>query len=220
MTDPSRKERKKLNVSFSSDTKDDIHNTSFDHPTFDTSFDSAGLQYNADSGASWDGNLFANDDPFLTETDAIGGQFAPQQNSQVHESVSIKIEERLSILFDQMSPTPTCRVVGSIGVIPKPDMPDVFCLTIRDKRGHIEQYEPFTVCCKNITPSLVHLALEPEDQIFQVFLNKPEAMDVPLIRYHCVPQLTPMPLVSNVLGRMSNQACIFKRLTIISNCSC
>eukprot|EP00526_Cylindrotheca_closterium_P016685 CAMPEP_0113630856 /NCGR_PEP_ID=MMETSP0017_2-20120614/16034_1 /TAXON_ID=2856 /ORGANISM="Cylindrotheca closterium" /LENGTH=330 /DNA_ID=CAMNT_0000541341 /DNA_START=1 /DNA_END=990 /DNA_ORIENTATION=- /assembly_acc=CAM_ASM_000147 len=212
MIDPSRKEKKKLNVSFSSDTKDDSRDTSrdasFDHPTFDTSFDSAILQYAADAG-SWDGNLFANDDPFLTEADAMD-RFSSQQKSQqqqhLNESVSIKIEERLSIFFDQMSSSPTCRVVGSIGIIPKPDMPDAFCLTIRDKRGHIEQYEPSNVC-RNVTGSLVHLALEPEDQIFQISLDKPEAMDAPLIRYYCVPQLTPMPMLLKTKVKRTGMQC-------------
>jgi hypothetical protein len=199
MGDSKGKEKKRHNVSFSSDTKDDfskttdLKNGSFD-ATFDSSFDQSFLQYTADSG-SWDGNLFSSDDPFLTDKDALN-RLSPQRKSTTPQRiVSIKIEERLSIFFDQVSSSPACRVIGNIHVSPNDDMPDSFCLTMRDKRGHVERYEPSDVCT-NITANVPHLALDAEDTIFRISLNDLQALQAPVVGYSCVPQLTPMPLVS------------------------
>jgi hypothetical protein len=194
MGDSKGKEKKRHNVSFSSDTKDDdLKYSDFDE-TFDSSFDRSLLQYSADSG-SWDGNLFSSDDPFLTDKDAMN-RLSPQRKAATPQRiVSIKIEERLSIFFDQVSSRPTCRVIGSIHVSPNDDMPDSFCLTMRDKRGHVERYEPSDVCT-NITANVPYLALDAEDTIFRISLNDLEALQAPVVGYSCVPQLTPMPLVS------------------------
>lgn len=196
MGDSKGKEKKRHNVSFSSDTKDDSKTDdlkySFDG-TFDSSFDQSLLQYSADSG-SWDGNLFSSDDPFLTDNNGLN-QLSPQRKSTAQRIVSIKIEERLSILFDQVSSTPACRVIGNIHVIPNDDMPDTFCLTMRDKRNHVERYAPSDVST-NITANVPHLALDAEDTIFRISLNEVESLHAPVLGYSCVPQLTPMPLVS------------------------
>jgi hypothetical protein len=186
------------NVSFSSDTKgsskkNNVNKVSFGDSTFDTTFEESQLQYPAEDGL-WEGNLFENDDPFLTDPDALS-RISPQKKLQGKHRVSIRTEERLSIHFDQVSSSPACRVVGTIHIVPSQDLPESFCLTVKDKHGHVERYEPADVCT-NITAYVPHLALDPDDQVFRISLKDIQSYEAPIIRYNCVPQLTPMPLVS------------------------
>eukprot|EP00980_Cylindrotheca_fusiformis_P000163 scaffold26_cov117-Cylindrotheca_fusiformis.AAC.4 len=188
------KEKKRHNVSFSSDTKDESNDLrySLESTTFDSSFDQSVLQYSAGTG-SWDGNLFSSDDPFLTDAEALS-RLSPQRKPTAQRIISIKVEERLSIFFDQFSTNPACRVIGSVYVLPNDDMPDSFCLTIRDQRSHVERYEPADTS-SNITANLPHLALDAEDTIFRISLHNLEELQAPVLGYSCTPQLTPMPML-------------------------
>ena len=117
--------------------------------------------------------------------------------------IHVALQERLSILFDDSTKDPICRVVGRIFVkssqgTGKPACTiDSFCLTIRDQRAHIEHWDDDNSRCQNITAGVPHLALDPGDQIFLVTLkgdqSEPEA---PIVGYTCIPRLRPMPMVS------------------------
>jgi hypothetical protein len=59
------------------------------------------------------GGGFASNRPFLSDSDAFMKLSPPRQ---AQHKVGIRLEERLSISFDDLSPDPTCRVIGFIYV--------------------------------------------------------------------------------------------------------
>ena len=193
-SESNRSQRKKRNnVSFSDDSKNQ-KDASFD-TTFDTTFDETLLQYTAQE-KPWDGNLFDSDDPFLTDAEALN-RLNTKDPSDERPLVSIRMQERLSILFDDVSSAPSCRVIGTIHVnaFNEKDTLETFCLTVRDKRGHVERWEEETEFCKNITATALHRDLDPGDQIFRISPKLAKTLEAPVIAYSCVPQLTPMPMV-------------------------
>ena len=119
--------------------------------------------------------------------------------------VNIIVKERLSIVFDDASKEPICRVVGSIYVKPTKRNISSFCLTVRDKRSHVEHWDERNSRCRNITAAVPHLALDPGDQVFSISLNRERqqdsGLDAPIATYTCTPRLRPMPIVRKVLQR-------------------
>jgi hypothetical protein len=132
---------------------------------------------------------------------------SPTRRKDVHIKVSVK--ERLSILFDEATNNPTCRVVGKIHIKPMTtarrrdnkyddDEVDSFCLTIGDKRAQIEHWDEQQSHCQNITASVPHHAIDPGDQVFLVSLkdkNGSSNLEAPIVGYTCIPRLRPMPMV-------------------------
>jgi hypothetical protein len=117
--------------------------------------------------------------------------------------IHVVLEERLSILFDDSTKDPICRIVGRIFVRLPPETEkrkctiDSFCLTIRDKRAHIEHWDNGNSRCHNITAGVPHLSLDPGDQIFLVKLTGDQnELEEPIVGYTCIPRLRPMPMVS------------------------
>jgi hypothetical protein len=110
--------------------------------------------------------------------------------------IGVVVEERLSILFDESTEDPVCRVVGSIYVKPTKRKFGSFCLTIRDRKAHVEHWNENNGRCKNITTYVPHLALDPGDQVYQVTMNDSDHLEAPIVTYTCIPTLRPMPLVS------------------------
>ena len=117
--------------------------------------------------------------------------------------IGVVIQERLSILFDDTTKDPICKVVGSIYVKPTKRNIDSFCLTVRDKRSHVEHWDEKNSRCRNITAGVPHLALDPGDQVFKISLTKNRGehhqqdlgLEVPVASYTCIPRLRPMPMV-------------------------
>jgi hypothetical protein len=61
----------------------------------------------------FDDRAFASNRPFLSDSDAFM-KLSPPREAQ--HKMGIRLEERLSISFDDLSPDPTCRVIGFIYV--------------------------------------------------------------------------------------------------------
>ena len=196
-TSSDSKGKKRHNVSFSNDTKNSSNNNnvSFD-TTFDTTFDENVLQYSADE-KPWDGNLFDSDDPFLTDPKALDRLYSTNGDSEQRPLVSIRVQERLSILFDEVSSSPATRVIGTVHLTPFNNNAtiDTFCLTVKDRRGQVERWEEQGGVCKNISATALHKALDPSDQIFRISPKHAETLEAPVLAYSCVPQLTPMPML-------------------------
>lgn len=142
--------------------------------------------------------------PLSTEASSLG--LSPSKSHQRSMSrdakVKIVLQERLSILFDESTKDPICRVVGRIFVkspraTRKRKIPiNSFCLTIRDKRAHVEHWDENSSRCQNITAGVPHLALDPGDQVFLVSLKGEEdKLEAPIVGYTCIPRLRPMPMV-------------------------
>lgn len=125
------------------------------------------------------------------------------ENFKDVSKIQVVLKERLSILFDDnMTKDPLCRVVGSIYVQTPKQKLNSFCLTVRDKKGHIEHWDEQNSRCKNITASVPHLALDPGDQVFSISLKNREGLnglDAPIVSYTCIPRLRPMPMVRTVI---------------------
>ena len=138
-TSTDSKGKKRHNVSFSNDTKNSSNNNnvSFD-TTFDTSFDENVLQYSADE-KPWDGNLFDSDDPFLTDPKALDRLYSTNDDSEQRPLVSIRVQERLSILFDEVSSSPATRVIGTVHLTPFDNNAtiDTFCLLLGIGEGKL-----------------------------------------------------------------------------------
>jgi hypothetical protein len=81
-------------------------------------------------------------------------------------------------------------------VKPSKRKPSSFCLTVKDKKGHVERWEEQSKVCENITATVPHLALDQGDQVFRVSLKNQEVLEAPIVAYSCVPKLKPIPLVS------------------------
>jgi hypothetical protein len=150
------------------------------------------------SDATWGGTSSAFASTTINTTgDSKTTTTARRRN---HAKVNVAVQERLSILFDETAKGPICRVVGSIFVQPPALSPCPalysFCLTIRDKKGNIEQWdESLKSKCENITASVPHDAVDPGDQVFMVSLRAGEPLEAPIVRYACISRLRPMPML-------------------------
>lgn len=111
--------------------------------------------------------------------------------------IGVILQERLSILFDDATGTkdPICKVVGSIYVKPTRRKIHSFCLTVRDKRAHVEHWDEQNSRCRNITAGVPHLALDPGDQVFLISLKRENQHVNKIVDYTCIPRLRPMPMV-------------------------
>jgi hypothetical protein len=109
------------------------------------------------------------------------------------------VRERLSIIFNETTNGPSCKVVGNIYVKPTKRRISSFSLTIRDSRAHVEHWDERNSRCRNITAGVPHLALDPGDQVFSISLNREHqhdlGLDAPVVSYTCIPRLRPMPMV-------------------------
>jgi hypothetical protein len=140
---------------------------------------------------------------------SISNQTKPSSSSIANNiimretKIGVVIQERLSILFDDTTKDPICKVVGSIYVKPTKRNINSFCLTVRDKRSHVEHWDEQNSRCRNITAGVPHLALDPGDQVFKISLTKNRGehhqqdlgLEVPVVSYTCIPRLRPMPMV-------------------------
>jgi hypothetical protein len=123
---------------------------------------------------------------------------SPKDKTKIN--VGIMVKERLSIIFDEVTNGPSCKVVGSIYVKPaKKRRISSFSLTIHDRRAHVEHWDERNSRCRNITAGVPHLALDPGDQVFSISLNRELqhdlGLDAPVVSYTCIPRLRPMPIV-------------------------
>ena len=113
--------------------------------------------------------------------------------------VGIVVKERLSILYDEATNEPTCKVVGSVFVKPTNRKLDSFALTVRDSRNHVEHWDERNSRCRNITAAVPHLALDASDQVFSISMKRDHqndlGLDTPVVSYSCISKLRPMPLV-------------------------
>ena len=153
-------------------------------------------------------------DDLLDVADAFGIPFGHNNDSRINDSITITtplsiektkfkigivVEERLSIIFDEATNDPVCRVIGNVYVEPTMRNMNSFSLTIRDKKTNVEHWDERSNRCRNITASVPHLALDPGDQVFSISLKREQNQDVgldsPVISYTCIPRLRPMPMV-------------------------
>lgn len=124
--------------------------------------------------------------------------------------VGVIQKERLSIVFDDSSEDPVCKVIGSIHVKPTTRKISSFSLTIRDRKAHVEHWDDQNNRCLNITAGVPHLALDRGDQVFSISLKRghqqdPE-FDSPVVSYTCIPRLRPMPmLLKTKIHKKSNR---------------
>jgi len=127
------------------------------------------------------------------------------KETKINVNMSVVLKERLSIVFDDITKDPLCRVVGSIYVKPTKRKISSFCLTVRDKRALVEHWDEQNSRCRNITAGVPHLALDPGDQVYLISLNREHqqdpGLDAPIVSYTCIPRLRPMPMVRVVLRR-------------------
>jgi hypothetical protein len=120
-------------------------------------------------------------------------------NKGVKINIGVVVKERLSVIFDETTNDPSCKVVGSIYVKPTKRKISSFSLTIRDSRAHVEYWDERNSRCRNITAGVPHLALDSGDQVFSISLNREHqhnlGLDAPVVSYTCIPRLRPMPMV-------------------------
>mmetsp|Transcript_14488 Transcript_14488/g.33725 ORF Transcript_14488/g.33725 Transcript_14488/m.33725 type:complete len:397 (-) Transcript_14488:157-1347(-) len=127
-------------------------------------------------------------------------------------SVGVLVKERLSLVFDETTDDPTCKIVGSIFAKPTKRNISSFSLTIRDSRAHVEHWDERSSRCRNITASVPHLALDPGDQVFSISLNNRDdqhnlGLDAPVVRYTCNPRLRPIPMLLKTKSHRKNNRC-------------
>ena len=150
-----------------------------------------------------DPNINSNNSPTSTMKRSNQATASPNIINETRINVHVVLKERLSILFDDTTKDPICKVVGSIYVKPTKRKIGSFCLTVRDKRAHIEHWDEQNSRCRNITASVPHLALDPGDQVFLISLNREHqqqdrGLEAPIVSYTCIPRLRPMPMVSTL----------------------
>lgn len=108
--------------------------------------------------------------------------------------VQMIVEERLSILFDGISPDPSCRIVGRVHVVADSEEspPDRFYLTVNDPKQHIQDWEPQITNCEEVA----NLALADGDteRAFRVDTRLIH-QKASVLEYVCSPRLKPIPLV-------------------------
>eukprot|EP00934_Nitzschia_sp_Nitz4_P005417 Nitzschia sp. Nitz4//scaffold391_size11912//4640//6216//NITZ4_009007-RA/size11912-augustus-gene-0.1-mRNA-1//1//CDS//3329550200//5407//frame0 len=137
---------------------------------------------------------------------------------QAHR-VSLTLQERLSISFDPVSNTPSCRVVGTIQLDKPPKPPlGAFSLTIVDPKHHLERWEGLRGVCQGVAslvqpPPPVTTTTEngeasqqppppppPNRLDFRVTLPPSThalhpSLESPILGYSCGPKLKPIPLL-------------------------
>lgn len=146
-----------------------------------------------------------------------GGAKTKSPTNVVTESkikVGIVLKERLSILYDEATNEPTCKVVGNIFVKPTNRKLDSFALTVRDSRNHVEHWDERNSRCRNITAAVPHLALDASDQVFSISMKRDHQNDLglenPVVSYSCISRLRPMPLVRIFSITMNHKTCAYK----------
>ena len=176
--------------------------------TFDTAF---GV---SPSDTTWGGtsSAFASTAFASTAVTATTGSKTTTARRRNHVKINVAVQERLSILFDETAKGPICRVVGSIFVQPPELVPHPkhysFCVTIRDKKGNIEQWDESSKSrCENITASVPHNAVDPGDQVFMLSLQEGELLEAPIVRYTCVSRLRPMPMLLKTKVHKKGSSC-------------
>mmetsp|Transcript_9154 Transcript_9154/g.10670 ORF Transcript_9154/g.10670 Transcript_9154/m.10670 type:complete len:429 (-) Transcript_9154:3-1289(-) len=194
--------------------------TNYNH--IETSFESLQFRPVPKSDSAKSNNI---DDPF----DSSGQKFNLDKKNQMKKKsshttnykqassniiisetrIGVIIQERLSILFDDATGTkdPICKVVGSIYVKPTRRKINSFCLTVRDKRAHVEQWDEQHIRCRNITSSVPHLALDPGDQVFLISLKRENQQVNKIVDYTCISRLKPMPMLLKTKLHNRNNRC-------------
>jgi len=133
------------------------------------------------------------------------------KETKINVNMSVVLKERLSIVFDDITKDPLCRVVGSIYVKPTKRKISSFCLTVRDKRALVEHWDEQNSRCRNITAGVPHLALDPGDQVYLISLNREHqqdpGLDAPIVSYTCIPRLRPMPMLLKTKIHQKSDRC-------------
>lgn len=118
-------------------------------------------------------------------------------------NVGVVVKERLSILYDEATNEPSCKVTGDIYVKPTNRKLNSFALTVRDSRDNVEDWDERNRRCRNVTAAVPHLALDPSDQVFSISMKRDHqnelGLENPVVSYSCIPRLRPMPLVRTLL---------------------
>jgi hypothetical protein len=173
-----------------------------------------------DGGDPWSNEAWADHSDFHTATNAkdFSGDifdmaldvFAPDDiqlpvvdNNSVPE-VQVAIHEQLSSLYDGTEDAEV-QVIGSILARPEEGVKDSFCFVVKDFSGQLEQFQPQSNVCKDITDSIPCTKTEVGDRVLRVTYpsddSKPKQMTV--ASYTCGSSVHPIPLVCTVLWRIA-----------------
>eukprot|EP00536_Pseudo-nitzschia_multiseries_P006513 jgi/Psemu1/324367/estExt_fgenesh1_pg.C_1390017 len=152
-----------------------------------------------------------NDSSTLSSIRSFQGANPQSLGKDPRINVNVVVKERLSIIFDGAMKGPICRVVGDLYVKATKRNIGSFCLTVRDKRGNVEEWAEQNSRCRNITASVPHLALDPNDQVFSISLDREHQQEsglgVPIVSYTCIPKLKPMPMLLKTKIHQNGNRC-------------
>lgn len=123
----------------------------------------------------------------------------PVVDSDRVPEVQVAIHEQLSSLYDGTEDAEV-QVIGSILAKPEEGVKDSFCFVVKDFAGQLEQFQPQSNVCKDITDLIPYAKTEVGDRVLRVTFSsdgsKPKQMTV--ASYTCGSAVHPIPLVCSV----------------------